>query len=164
MVSFATVGAIWLAHNAVTHYLHHTDPLLLRLNLLLLLVVSFLPFPTRLLAESVEDEDAGKVATTFYGLTLLTATVLVSVLWRYAVHERLVHPDASDDEVAGITKKLAPGLGFYVVMSASGTSSRSLPSWDTSPSRSSTWSRSTPSGIGTAAEPAPTLTRVHASA
>ena len=116
VVSFATVGAIWLAHNAVTHYLHHTDPLLLRLNLLLLLVVSFLPFPTRLLAESVEDEDAGKVATTFYGLTLLTATVLVSVLWRYAVHERLVHPDASDDEVAGISKKLAPGLGFYVVM------------------------------------------------
>ena len=28
----------------------------------------------------------------------------------------LVHPDARDDEVAGISKKLAPGLGFYVVM------------------------------------------------
>jgi uncharacterized membrane protein len=65
VVSFATVGAIWLAHNAVTHYLHHADALLLRLNLLLLLVVSFLPFPTRLLAETVEDDDAGKVATTF---------------------------------------------------------------------------------------------------
>ena len=55
-------------------------------------------------------------ATTFYGLTLLTASVLVSVLWRYAVRERLVHPDAHDDEVAAISKRLAPGLGFYVVM------------------------------------------------
>ncbi len=90
VVSFATVGAIWLAHNAVTHYLHHADALLLRLNLLLLLVVSFLPFPTRLLAETVEDDDAGKVATTFYGLTLLTATVVMSVVWQYAVRERLV--------------------------------------------------------------------------
>ena len=100
----------------VTHYLHHADALLLRLNLLLLLVVSFLPFPTRLLAESVEHDDAGKVATTFYGPTLLTAAALMSVLWRYAVRERLVHPEAGDDEVAAISKKLTPGLAFYIVM------------------------------------------------
>jgi uncharacterized membrane protein len=116
VVSFATVGAIWLAHNAVTHYLHHADALLLRLNLLLLLVVSFVPFPTRLLAETVEDDDAGKVATTFYGLTLLTATVVMSVVWQYAIRERLVHPDADDAQLAAISKRLAPGFVFYVVM------------------------------------------------
>lgn len=116
VVSFATVGALWLAHNAVTDYLDHADSLLMRLNLLLLLVVSFLPFPTRLLAESVEHEDAGRVAATFYGLALLAASLLLAVLWRYAVYEHLVRPDAGDDEVAVLSKKLTPGLAFYVVM------------------------------------------------
>ena len=116
VVSFATVGAIWLAHTAVTHYLHHADAILLRLNMLLLLVVAFLPFPTRLLAESVEHEDAGRVATAFYGLTLVAALAVLSALWRYAVHKQLVRPDAGDEEVAVISRKLTPGLAFYAVM------------------------------------------------
>jgi len=63
-------------------------PVAVLLNLLLLLVVSFLPFPTWLLAESVDDADAGKVATTFYGVTLLVASALMGILWRYALAHR----------------------------------------------------------------------------
>jgi hypothetical protein len=51
VVSFATIGAVWFSHTVITEYLDHADSVLIRLNLLLLLVVSFLPFPTRLLAE-----------------------------------------------------------------------------------------------------------------
>lgn len=115
-VSFATIGAIWLAHTAVTEYLDHADRWLMRLNLLLLLFVSFLPFPTRLLAESVDHEDAGRVATTIYGLTLLVTAVVLSALWRYAVYERLVRPDTADEEINVLTKKLTPGLGGYVTV------------------------------------------------
>jgi uncharacterized membrane protein len=115
-VSFATIGAIWLAHTAVTEYLDHADRWLMRLNLLLLLFVSFLPFPTRLLAESVDHEDAGRVATTIYGLTLLVTAVVLSALWRYAVYERLVRPDTADEEINVLTKKLTPGLGGYVAV------------------------------------------------
>ncbi|HEX6151556.1 TMEM175 family protein [Nocardioides sp.] len=116
VVSFATVGALWLGHTAITHYLHGASPLLLRLNLLLLLVVAFLPFPTRLLAETVEHDEGGNVATTFYGLTLLAASGLTSIIWRYAVRTGLVRPDVSNAEVAVISQKLTPGLVFYVVM------------------------------------------------
>lgn len=119
VVSFATVGAIWLAHTAIIEYLDHADALLMRLNLLLLMVVSFLPFPTRLLAESVEHEDAGRIATAFYGLALLVAATVVAVLWRYAVGRGLVRSDA-DEHVALLSRKLTPGLGFYVVMIALG--------------------------------------------
>jgi uncharacterized membrane protein len=115
-VSFASVGAIWLAHTAVTEYLDHADRWLMRLNLLLLLFVSFLPFPTKLLAESVNDEDAGRVATTIYGLTLLVTAVVLSAVWRYAVAEQLVRPDTTDEDVQLLTKKLSPGLGGYAVM------------------------------------------------
>jgi uncharacterized membrane protein len=115
-VSFASVGAIWLAHTAITEYLDHADRWLMRLNLLLLLFVSFLPFPTKLLAESVKNEDAGRVATTIYGLTLLVTALVVSAVWRYAVYEQLVRPDTTDEDVKLLTKKLSPGLGGYAVM------------------------------------------------
>jgi uncharacterized membrane protein len=116
VVSFATVGAIWLGHAAITHHLDHADALLLRLNLLLLLLVSFVPFPTRLLAESVAHEEAGRVASTFYGLSLLAIATVVSVLWRHAARVHLVRDDVADADVAAITARVTPGLAFYVVM------------------------------------------------
>ena len=90
--------------------------MLVRLNLLLLMVVSFIPFPTRLLAEYGGDDDADRVATTIYGLTIFAAVVLTSVVWRYAVGARLVRTDAADEHIADLTSRLTPGLAGYVVM------------------------------------------------
>jgi uncharacterized membrane protein len=116
VVSFSTIGALWLAHSAITEYLHQADAKLVRLNLLLLMVVSFLPFPTRLLAEHLGDTDPARVAATIYGLTLIAALLLFFVLWRYSVSAHLVRPDAADTEIKDITTKLTPGLGGYVLM------------------------------------------------
>ncbi|WP_406300824.1 TMEM175 family protein [Embleya sp. NBC_00888] len=55
VVSFATIGAVWLAHSAITEYLEYANIWLMRLNLLLLLAVSFLPFPTKLLSEYIRE-------------------------------------------------------------------------------------------------------------
>jgi uncharacterized membrane protein len=114
VVSFSTIGAVWLAHSAITEYLHGANTLLVRLNLLLLMVVSFLPFPTRLLAEYLGDDDPARVAATIYGLTLLAAAILLAVLWRYAVSAELVRPEAADEEIRVLTTRLTPGLGGYV--------------------------------------------------
>ena len=116
VVSFATVGAIWLGHSLITEYLERTDGTLMRLNLLLLLLVSFLPFPTRLLAQYIGVDSAEKVAATIYGLTLLCTAGLLLVLWRYALHEHLVVPDADDTELSILTQRLTPGLGGYVLL------------------------------------------------
>ncbi|HSE44259.1 MAG TPA: TMEM175 family protein [Gemmatimonadales bacterium] len=116
LVSFSTIGAVWFAHTVITEYLDHADPVLLRLNLLLLLVVSFLPFPTKLLAEYVQEAAPERIAATVYGINLLLALVMVSVTWRYAVRERLVSPNLADEDVKTLTKRLTPTLGFYVLM------------------------------------------------
>ena len=61
VVSVSTIGAMWLGHNAITEYLERADVGFVRLNLLLLLVIAFFPFPTRLFAEEgvqVHDADA----------------------------------------------------------------------------------------------------------
>ena len=54
LVSFLTLGGARIAHLGLTDGLDRVDRLFLRLNLLFLLVVSFLPFPTRLVAEAID--------------------------------------------------------------------------------------------------------------
>lgn len=103
-------------HNAITDYLDRADTTLLRLNLLILLFVSFLPFPTRMLSEFVDFDRAERVAVTFYGLTLLIASALLSLLWRYALHARLVRADAGDEEITLLTQRLTQGLAGYVIL------------------------------------------------
>ena len=84
VVSFLTIGAAWLLHSAMTDRLERADSLLLRINLLLLLVVAFLPFPTKLVAEAIDDTNAERVFVTMYGLTLLTIRLLRFALDAYA--------------------------------------------------------------------------------
>ena len=120
VVSFSTIGAAWLAHNAITEYLEHTDTAFVRLNLVLLLLVSFLPFPTRLLADYIGEVSPERVAATFYGISLLLTTTMLLVLWRYAVRARLVRPDLADEEIELLTQRLTPGLSAYLVLIVSG--------------------------------------------
>jgi len=116
LVSFATIGAIWFKHTVVTGHLERATSVLGRLNLLLLLVVSFLPFPTRVLGEYAGETSPARVAVTVYGINLLLASALVSLLWRYAVRAGLVRPDTADKDVQTLTRQLTPGLAGYLAM------------------------------------------------
>ena len=120
VASFSTIGAVWLGHNAITEYLDRADTAFVRLNLLLLLFVSFLPFPTRLVAGFIGQDNAERVAVTFYGIILVLASTMLLVLWRYAVRAKLVRPDLADEEVDLLTERLTPGLGGYLVLIVSG--------------------------------------------
>jgi uncharacterized membrane protein len=115
VVSFASIGATWLNHSAITEYLDRADSILLRLNLLVLFFVSLLPFPTHMLANVLHNENAERVAVTIYGLNLLAISAFTSVLWHYAVSEHLVSQEKEDDDVRALTTKLNPGLVFYAV-------------------------------------------------
>jgi uncharacterized membrane protein len=116
VASFSTIGAAWLGHNAITEYLERADAAFVRLNLLLLLVVSFLPFPTRLVADYIGQDNPERVAVTIYGISLLLASTLLLVLWRYAVRGHLVRPDTADEEIQLLTQRLTPGLAGYLVL------------------------------------------------
>ena len=88
-VSFLTIGAAWLGHTALTDRLKRVDPIFLRLNLLLLMMVTLLPFPTRLVADSLQNTQGERVFVTIYGLVLLAIRLLGFVLDAYARRERL---------------------------------------------------------------------------
>ena len=120
LVSFASVGAIWVEHNTITEHLRGADGVLVRLNLLLLLVVSFLPFPTKLLSTYHGHPSAEKVAVTLYGFTLLAASIMVSILWRHAVRAGLTQGALADDDARALSKRLKPTLWAYVVLLPAG--------------------------------------------
>ena len=114
-VSFLTIGAAWMAHTALTERLTRSDPVFLQINLLVLLVVAFLPFPTRLVTDALHDVGAERVAVTVYGLTLLAIRLLGSALDAYARREHLYSPHGDSDEVQGPRRKLLPVVIVYVI-------------------------------------------------
>ncbi len=116
VVSFATVGALWLAHTSISEYLSRADVILVRLNLILLLVVSFLPYPTKLIAEYITEAGDERVAVTVYGSTFLVALLLVIALWRYAHRAGLVDPDLDDADARMLTRRTVPAAVAYVVL------------------------------------------------
>jgi len=92
IVSFLTIGSAWLAHTGISRRLADVDAILLRLNLLLLLFVSILPFPTRLVAQSLEDVSGERVFVTMYGVTLLAIRILLYAVDEYAHRNQLYAP------------------------------------------------------------------------
>jgi len=116
LVSFATIGNAWLNHSVITQYLDRADAILLRLNLVLLFFVSVLPFPTHMLAEYRSNDGAERIAVTVYGLNLLAISAFIAIVWHYALRQRLVTKDNSEDDVRALTAKLNPSLVSYAIV------------------------------------------------
>jgi len=113
--SFVTIGGIWLAHHAIFRRLRYVNTQVMRLNLLLLMTVSFLPFPTGLAAQAVRDANAERVAVIFYGASLLLVSVALAALWRTVVRDpKLLRPEVTQEEVRAITNRSTPNIGLYV--------------------------------------------------
>jgi uncharacterized membrane protein len=113
LVSFASIGAAWVAHARITDHLEHVDSVLLRLNLLLLFFVSVLTFPTKMIGEFANHVDAERWAVTIYGINLLAIAAMTSVVWRHSVSEHLISDAHPKEHVQDVTAKLTPSLLLY---------------------------------------------------
>ena len=115
VTSFLTIGVVWMQHSAITGTLRAADANLYRINLLLLLLASFLPFPTKLAAEYLHEPDAERVAVVFYGLVLFALVLALTWFGRYATRDqRLVREDVDAERVEARFSQL-PSFTLYVV-------------------------------------------------
>ena len=87
----------------------------MRLNLLLLLFVAFLPFPTRLVAGALDDIHEERVYATMYGLTLLGIRIFGFLLDEYALRERLYSKEHVSAELEQERRTILPVVGGYVI-------------------------------------------------
>lgn len=95
VISFWVIGSFWLSHHRRFRFIVRYDRNLLLLNLLLLMLIAFIPFPT-----SVLSEYGNQTATIFYALTM-TVTGLVSwAIWLYVAQQnRLIAPTLAPQQL-----------------------------------------------------------------
>src|SRR5437879_6957741 len=86
LTSFATIGIMWINHHRVYTHIKRSDNTLMVLNLLLLLIIVFFPFPTALLAQYILDPNEHQAAV-FYSAVSCAMAICFNLLWRYASHE-----------------------------------------------------------------------------
>jgi len=111
-LSFILVGLYWVSHHNMLHFVEHTDRLFLWLNLLLLLVVAFIPYPAALLSST--HADTGSLC--IYVATLSLANLLGAAVWFHATKgHRLVSNRIPPDFVKFVyVIHLAP-VGVYLL-------------------------------------------------
>jgi uncharacterized membrane protein len=93
VTSFATIGIIWLNHHELFHLVEKVDHAALTLNLLLLLIVSFIPYPTAVLSRFGPMPSSSFL----YGLVLALLGLAYSLL---AMH---LHRSCLDTDLHGET-------------------------------------------------------------
>jgi TMEM175 potassium channel family protein len=93
VTSFLIIGLMWVEHHRIFRYIADYDAGLLWRNLLLLLCVSFVPFPTALFSENFWSRTAFILYTASFG-GVATAKLWI---WRHAVAARLLKPDVTPE-------------------------------------------------------------------
>jgi len=114
VVSFATVAIVWMNHHALMDRVARADRGLLELNLLLLLFVALVPWPTSLAAQYLRDPRQAGVAAATYGMTMAALSGSFSGIWLYLQRrENLAHPSARP-RLGGALRRALTGVVAYL--------------------------------------------------
>jgi uncharacterized membrane protein len=115
VVSFLTIGIMWLNHHTLFGHVVRVSRTLLLLNLLLLMVIAVVPFPTALVGEELAKHlhgDDAKTIMVAYGLLMIVMSMCFSAVWWYVVFR----PGVLDERLAREdVRRSIPrfGLGFF---------------------------------------------------
>ncbi len=94
VISFMVIGLFWINHHRRYRFIRSYDRRLIFLNLVLLMAIAFVPFPT-----SVLSDYGNRTATIFYALVMILINSISALIWWYASHDnRLIDPNMSREE------------------------------------------------------------------
>jgi uncharacterized membrane protein len=116
-ISFLTVGIMWVNHHQLFRHFVRVDRPLLLLNILLMMCISFTPFPTRVVADHAQNAGDREAAAVLYGITMTCTAICFFAVWIYG-SRRLLRPDTDMREVSGITRSYLPGAPTYALATA----------------------------------------------
>jgi len=116
-LSFATILIMWVNHHGLFRRIRKVDAHLLFTNGLLLLFVTFIPFPTALLGDYLTVHGTAadaRVAAGFYALAFVAINAAWALMWQAISHRRkAVAPGISDHEARALTLSLVIGFISY---------------------------------------------------
>jgi TMEM175 potassium channel family protein len=113
VTTFLVIGIIWINHHHCVSLMRRVDRPFLFINLLLLLTVSFMPFPTKLVAQYLQ-QPGEQTAVFAYDATFVVMAVVYNIWWRYASSgRRLIADEVPDGTVRAITRAFNPDVPMY---------------------------------------------------
>ena len=110
--SFATIGVMWLNHHRLYTLIQKNDDGLHAFNLALLLGVTWVPFPTALLASQLLSP-GHRIAALVYAGSFFVLAIIFNLMWRHAVRAKLV---VEHIDVQAITRQYAAGPILYGIL------------------------------------------------
>jgi uncharacterized membrane protein len=114
--SFLTIGVIWVNHHTAFTYLARTNRTLQFLNLILLLFVVLVPFPTALLGRYLQAGHDAQVAAATLGVVMTLMGISFGGLWVYAVsHPRLLISTVDLAKARATIPRFTAGSVVYAV-------------------------------------------------
>jgi uncharacterized membrane protein len=118
VISFLQIGVIWANHHNRFRFIERSDHGLLFLNILFLMCVAFIPFPTALLAEYLDGTAAERETVgVIYAGTLAVTAVFFTLLWLYtAANRRLVNRNLDPSLLRAMTRRYLLGTVAYLLV------------------------------------------------
>ena len=115
-VSFLNIGIMWLNHHRLFVHIKRVNTALIFINLMLLITIVFLPFPTSLLADYILSPNDHAAAVFYSGICLLMACCFDG-LWLYAsYHNRLLGKNGDTTAIKAISRQYLLGPLFYLLV------------------------------------------------
>ena len=116
IVSFAVIGIMWFNHHSVFGYLEAVDAGLFYLNLLLLMTIAFLPYPTGVLGQALQKGEGARTAAIVYSATMAVNALAWGALWLYAsAGRRLLKSSFPEPRRRTATLAFVSGIASYVL-------------------------------------------------
>jgi uncharacterized membrane protein len=115
VLSFFLIGIMWINHHRLFAHIQKADDLVMTANLMLLLGVVFVPYPTSLMGASITmlDTNYSRNVAIFYNASYLAIGVLFNLLWFVCRRQKVLDHYLGVTNVEQATRQYAAGLVYY---------------------------------------------------
>jgi TMEM175 potassium channel family protein len=117
LMSFAVILIMWVNHHELLRMARGVNYPFLFANGFLLLTVTFVPFPTAVLAQNLATSEA-TAAVAFYCATFVANAVFWNLLFATMVRGGLLRSDVTAEAVANVRRAYYVGVLVYVAATA----------------------------------------------
>lgn len=115
LLSFLVIGIMWANHHGIFRLIGRTSHGLVVANLLLLLCVAFIPFPTSVLADNLAHGGTDqRTAAVFYNGVFTLTAVCYNLLWQVAARGNRLIEKGSEEAAAVVTRRYRYGVPSYL--------------------------------------------------
>lgn len=115
ILSFILIGLTWNNYQRMVGMIHRPAHWLIWLNILLLMDVAFLPYPTALLGQYALMPGAQLVAALLYGGTLTIGGIFYNAIGWYALSAGLIDPSTPAGEMRQLLRHWTLGPTLYLI-------------------------------------------------